>query len=193
MKRRSLEEREKQGRWSSSHTDEVAIFSERATGSCTVASRFGRVAAVLVFAPAFLLGATGTTTQTLSAQIDAIGKLSVPASLTVTTAGTTFVAYSGGLSVSYRARTTATTGSGSLTLKLPTILAQPADPPSQVDSLTIRSAATLGAACSGTQTASTAACISAVTLGPAGWGRIMQFRQSQYRAKCIYALEQSRV
>jgi hypothetical protein len=166
MKRRLQEEREKQGRWVSSHTEEVAIFSERATGSCTVASRFGRVAAVLVFAPAFLLGATGTTTQTLSAQIDAIGKLSVPASLNVTTAGTTFVAYSGALSVSYRARTTAATGSGSLTLKATADFSPAGGPSISSGQLTYTcSAATLGAACSGTQTASTAAQTSVVTLG----------------------------
>ena len=79
--RRLQEEREKQGRWISSHTEEVAMLSQRATGSYTVAARFARVAAVLVLAPAFLLGVTGSTTQTLSAQINALGKVSVPASL----------------------------------------------------------------------------------------------------------------
>jgi len=142
------------------------MSSERATGSCTVAIRLARVAAVLVFAPAFLLGASGTTTQTLSVQINAIGKLSVPASLTVTTAGTTFVAYSGNLTVSYRARTTASTGSGSLTLKATADFSPSGGPSIATGQLTYTcSAATLGTACSGTQTVSTASQTSVVTLG----------------------------
>src|SRR5579864_9259498 len=117
MKRRLQEEREKQRRWISSHTEEVAMLSERATGSSIGTARLARVAAVLLLAPVFLLGVTGTTTQTLSAQINAIGKVSVPGSLILTSAGTTFVAYSGNLNVSYMVRTTQTTGSGSLTLR----------------------------------------------------------------------------
>jgi hypothetical protein len=142
------------------------MLSERAEGSCTVAPRFARVAAVLIFAPAFLLGATGTTTQTLSATIDAIGKLSVPASLNVTTAGTTFVAYSGALSVSYRARTTAATGSGSLTMQATADFSPAGGPSISSGQLTYTcSAASLGAACSGTQTASTSSQTSVVTMG----------------------------
>jgi hypothetical protein len=166
MKSRLQEKREEQGRWISSHTGEVAMLSEQASSSCIVAIRATRVVAVLVLASTFLLGATGTTTQTLSAQIDAIGKLSVPASLTVTTAGTTFVAYSGNLSISYRARTTAATGSGSLTL-IATADFTPAGGPSiATGQLTYTcSAATLGAACSGTQTVSTTSQTSVVTMG----------------------------
>jgi hypothetical protein len=166
MKRRLQEEREKQGRWVSSHTEEVAMLSERTTGSCTVVIRFARVAAVLVFAPAFLLGVTGTTTQALSAQINAIGKLSVPSSLTLTSAGTTFVGYSGNLTVSYLARTTAATGSGSLTMRATADFSPIGGPSIAGAQLTYTcSAATLGAACSGTQTASTASQTSVVTMG----------------------------
>jgi hypothetical protein len=142
------------------------MFSERTSGSYIVVIRFARVAAVLIFAPAFLLGATGTTTQTLSATIDAIGKVSVPSSLTLTHVGTTFVAYSGNLSVSYKARTTATTGSGSLTLEATADFSPAGGPSISSGQLTYTcSAATLGAACSGTQTASTASQTNVVTLG----------------------------
>jgi hypothetical protein len=142
------------------------MLSERASGSCTVAPRFARVAAVLIFAPAFLLGASGTTTQTLSAQINAIGKVSVPATVTIANAGTTFVAYSGNLNVSYRARTTAATGSGSLTLRATADFSPAGGPSIASGQLTYTcSAATLGSACSGTQTASTASQTSVVTMG----------------------------
>jgi hypothetical protein len=130
-------------------------------------TRFARLATVLVFVPALLLGATGTTTQTLSAQISAIGKLSVPGTLTLTTAGTTFVAYSGNLIVSYRARTTAGTGSGSLTMQATADFSPAGGPSIAGGQLTYTcSAATLGAACSGIQTASTASQTSVVTMGP---------------------------
>ena len=142
------------------------MLSERATGSYTVAIRLARVAGVLVFDPAFLVGATGTTTQTLSAQINAISKISVPGSLSLTTAGTTFVAYSGNLTVNYRARTTAATGSGSLTLRATADFSPAGGPSIATGQLTYNcSAATLGSACSGTQTASTASQTSVVTLG----------------------------
>jgi hypothetical protein len=142
------------------------MLSIRATASCTMATRFARVAAVLIFAPVFLLGVTGTTTQTLSAQINALGKVSVPASLTLTTAGTTFVAYSGNLSVSYKARTTASTGSGSLTMQATADFSPAGGPTIAGGQLTYTcSAATLGAACSGTQTASTSSQTNVVTLG----------------------------
>jgi hypothetical protein len=142
------------------------MLSERTTGSCMVVVRFARVAAVLIFAPAFLLGVTGTTTQTLSAQIDAIGKVSVPSSLTLTGSGTTFVAYSGNLLVSYRARSTASTGSGSLTLRATADFSPAGGPSIASGQLTYTcSAASLGVACSGSQTASTVSQTGVVTLG----------------------------
>ena len=142
------------------------MLSPRATGSYTVVTRFVRAAAVLILAPVFLLGASSSTTQTLSAQINAIGKVSVPASLALTSAGTTFVAYSGNLIVSYRARTTAATGSGSLTMRATADFSPAGGPSIAGGQLTYTcSAASLGVACSGTQTASTASQTSVVTLG----------------------------
>jgi hypothetical protein len=124
--------------------------------------------AILVFAllPSFAAAATGTATQTLSAQVNAIGKLSVPAASTVTSAGTTFAGYTGSLTVSYKARTTAATGSGSLTVKASADFSPAGGPSIASGQLTYTcSAATLGAACAGTQTASTASQTNIATIG----------------------------
>jgi hypothetical protein len=121
---------------------------------------------LLAVIPTLLGAATGTAIQTLSAQINAISKVSVPASLTVTRAGTTFVAYAGNLIVSYRARTTALTGSGSLTVKATADFSPTGGPSIVSGQLTYTcTSATLGSACSGTQTASTASGTNLVTLG----------------------------
>jgi hypothetical protein len=125
-----------------------------------------RSAVLLAGIPALLNAATGTATQTLSAQITAISKLSIPGSLTVTHAGTTFVAYTGNLAASYRARTTASTGSGSLTVKATADFSPTGGPSIAGGQLTYTcSSATLGTACSGTQTASTASQTNVVTVG----------------------------
>jgi hypothetical protein len=123
--------------------------------------------AILVFAlPSFAAAATGTATQTLSAQVNAIGKLSVPAASTVTSAGTTFAGYTGSLTVSYKARTTAATGSGSLTVTASADFSPAGGPSIASGQLTYTcSAATLGAACVGTQTASTASQTNIATIG----------------------------
>ena len=142
------------------------MSSEPTTGSCTVVTRLARVAAVLIFAPVFLLGATGSTIQTLSASINAIGKVSVPVSVTLTTAGTTFVAYSGALTVSYKARTTAGGGShGSLTMQSTADFSPAGGPSIASGQLTYTcGAASLGVGCSGPLTVS-AAQTNVVTLG----------------------------
>jgi hypothetical protein len=111
-------------------------------------------------------GGTGTATQTLSAQIDAIGKVSVPSTLTLTTSGTTFATYTGSLEVSYRARTTAGTGSGSLTVRATSDFTPAGGPSIATGNLTYTcGSATLGTACSSVQTTSTSSQTSVVTLG----------------------------
>ncbi len=163
MSRRLIQDREKPA---GSSRNEVAMPSMRARNFSGVSTRFWRAAMLLIFAPVFLFGATRTTTQTLSAQVNAIGKLSVPASLTVTNAGTTFVAYSGNLTVSYRARTTSGTGSASLTLRATADFSPAGGPSITGGQLTYScSAPSLGAACSGTQTVSTSSQTSVVTMG----------------------------
>jgi len=117
-------------------------------------------------APFCLSAATGTATQTLSAQINAIGKLSVPSTVSVVNSGTTFVAYTGNLSVSYRIRSTATTGSGTLSVKATNDFTPAGGPSIAGGMLTYTcSAATLGTACSGSRTLSTTSQTSVLTVG----------------------------
>ena len=57
-----------------------------------------------------------TVTQTLAASLGPIGKLSLPASVALKNSGTTFAtSYTGTVSVSYKVRTSASTGSGAIT------------------------------------------------------------------------------
>lgn len=125
-----------------------------------------RAAILLLIVPAFLHSATGSTTQTLSATINAIGELSVPSTLSLTNSGSTFAGYGGNLTVSYRARTTASTGSGSLTLKATADFSPTGGPSISGGQLTYTcSSALLGTACVGTQTASTSSQTGVVTMG----------------------------
>lgn len=107
-----------------------------------------------LLAPGRIEGATASVNNTLSAQISAIGKLSVPANVVLVTPGTTFLAYSASLTVSYRVRTTPG-GSGKITMQAADF--SPVGGPSiSAGDLTYTcSPPTLGAACSGTITAQT--------------------------------------
>ena len=125
-----------------------------------------RAVALLAFLPAFVNSATGTATQTLSAQINAVGELSVPSTLNVSNSGNIFSAFTGNLTISYRARTTASTGSGSLTIEATADFSPTGGPSIAGGQLTYTcSSATLGSACSGTQTGSTSSQTSVVTMG----------------------------
>ena len=72
------------------------------------------ILALLASPTEIYLAANKTATQTLSASISAIGKLSVPASATLTGGGPTFPSFTASVTVSYRIRTTPS-GSGSIT------------------------------------------------------------------------------
>jgi hypothetical protein len=129
-----------------------------------VLSVLGAVA--LTVFPALVAAATGTATQTLSAQIDAVAELSVPSTLSVASGGTIFAAYTGNLTVSYRARTTASTGSGSVTVKANADFSPSGGPSIASGALTYTcSSVTLGTACTGTQTTSTTSNTGVVTVG----------------------------
>jgi len=110
-----------------------------------------------------------TTTQTLSAVIVAEGGLfSFPNSVTLTKTGTVFNAYTGSITINYRARTTSS-GGGNITVKAtadfspgggPSITT----PPTAGDAVTYTcSGATLGSNCSGTITVSTTTSTNVVT------------------------------
>lgn len=132
---------------------------------------FGLGGLVLVLAPV----GSYAQVQTLTLNLEPAGLLySVPASATLTHTGTTFSAFTGTVTLNYRARTTASSGGGSITVKAtkdftcssggPCI----ATPPSTGDALTYTcSGATLGTGCSGTQTVSTTVATTVVTI-PAG-------------------------
>src|SRR5258708_4883737 len=78
------------------------------------------LAAFLVCAPAGLSN-TVTGSQTLSANVGALGKLSVvQSSVSLTHTGTTFADFTAAESVQYKVRTTISTGSASLTVQTTT-------------------------------------------------------------------------
>jgi hypothetical protein len=115
----------------------------------------------------------GVQTLTLDAQPDGL-LYGFPSSLTLTKTGVVFATYTGSLMIQYRARTTAGSGSGSITVRAssdftcasggPCI----ATPPSAGDALSYTcTGATLGSNCAGTQTMSTTTAKNVVTAIPA--------------------------
>ncbi len=110
------------------------------------------------------IGGTGTATQTLNATLQPIGKLSVPASLTLTAGASKFAPFTGTLAVSYRARTTST-GTGTITAQVSSDFSPTGGPSAAAGALTFTcGSAGLGTPCSGTQTASTTVQTTVVTL-----------------------------
>jgi len=125
----------------------------------------------LLVAPVGSRAQTTLGTQTLSLTLDAAGLLyGFPDTVTLSKTGTVFSAYTGILSIQFRARTSSS-GSSSVTVKAtadfspaggPSI----ASPPTAGDALTYTcGAATLGSNCSGTQTVSTTASTNVVSMG----------------------------
>jgi hypothetical protein len=97
----------------------------------------------------------GSTTQTLAADIYPIGSVSVTPTVSLFTSGTTFQAYSGNLTVNYQIRTTGP-GGGTVTVKANSEFSPSGGPTIAAGLLTYTcGGATLGAACSGSQTVST--------------------------------------
>ena len=126
--------------------------------------------------PTVLHAQTTLGVQTLKLVTQPDGLLfGFPASLTLSKTGTLFNSYTGSITIQYRARTTATTGTGSITVKastdFPCASGGPCitTPPSAGDALTYTcTAATLGTNCSGTQTVGTGTATNVVTAIPAG-------------------------
>jgi len=109
------------------------------------------------------LAGTGTSVQTLDATLQPIAEVSLPASLTLTSASQ-FAAFTGSLSINYRARTTAT-GGGTITLQVSSDFTPAGGPSAAAAALSYTcGGASLGTACSGPQTASTTAQTAVVTL-----------------------------
>ena len=109
-------------------------------------------------------GSTGTGTQSLSATIRPVGSISVPASATLITSATKFQPFTGSIRLNYRARTTPG-GGGNITLRVTGDFNPPGGPSAAAGALAyVCGGATLGTACSGSQTASTTSQTPVVTL-----------------------------
>jgi hypothetical protein len=129
------------------------------------------LAAALVASPMYAqFASTGTTT--LSVTVSAEAALQVTTSTTTLAAtGTIFNPYTGTTNLTYKIRTTQSTGTGTLTLKVtsdfsPANGPSVATPPSAGDALTYTcTVAAPGTGCSGSLTASTTASTSVATFG----------------------------
>jgi hypothetical protein len=109
-----------------------------------------------------VFAATSTVSNTFDLTVAALGALSAPSTAALTQTGTTFNAFTGAVSLQYRARTTAA-GGGTVTLQV-TQDFQTGGPSAASGDLSYTcGAAGLGTAC-GTTTASTSAATQVVTI-----------------------------
>ena len=107
---------------------------------------------------------TGSGSQTLTAVIDPIGSVTVPGSANLTRGATAFEPFTGTVAVSYQVRTSPT-GGGAITLNVSNDFTPSGGPSAASGALQYTCAgATLGTACSGTQTASPTAQTPVLTL-----------------------------
>ncbi len=119
---------------------------------------------LILCAPVRFQAATATATQTLNASFSPIGKVSVPASVSLIKAGSAFAGYSAALSVSYRVRTTPS-GGGSITMQAGADFTPSGGPLVSSGNLTYTcSGSTLGTGCAGTQTVSTSSATPVLTI-----------------------------
>jgi hypothetical protein len=130
------------------------------------------LAAALLAAPASYAQFAATGTTTLSVTVSAEAALQVTTSTTTLAAtGTIFNPFTGTTNLTYKIRTTQSTGTGTVTLKVtsdfsPANGPSVATPPTGGDALTYTcTTAAPGTACSGSQTASTTASTSVATFG----------------------------
>ncbi len=122
------------------------------------------VIAFVAFAPVRCHAVTATTTQTLTASIGALAKVSVPSGQTLSPTGTFFSPFTASMTMNYRARTTAS-GGGNITAKATADFTPSGGPSVASGQLTYTcSGATLGTACSATQTVSTTSATGVITL-----------------------------
>ena len=125
--------------------------------------RLGFAAAVLLLSPGGV-SSTASSTQSLAASITPIAKLTVPATATMTSGSTQFRPFQASVSISYRARSTPS-GGGSITARVTSDFSPTGGPSAAAGALSYTcSGAMLGAACSGTQAASTTSQTPVLTL-----------------------------
>jgi len=135
-------------------------------------NRIVALAAALFACPAIYgqFAATGTTTVSVAVSAEAALQVTT-GTTTLAASGTIFNAYTGTTNLLYKIRTSASTGTGTITLKVTSDFS-PANgpsvgtPPSAGDALSYTcTVAAPGTGCSGSQTASTAASTSVATFG----------------------------
>ena len=106
-----------------------------------------------------------TLTQTINAQLNPLGKISAPASLTLSSTGTVFNPYTGTATLLYRARTTPAGTGGTITVQATGEFSPSGGPTVSSGGLTYTcSAATLGTPCTGTKTLSLTTATSVATI-----------------------------
>lgn len=108
--------------------------------------------------------ATATITESLSAVFNPAGKLLVPASVTLTQAGSTFNPYAGSVSMTYQARTVL---GATVTMRATSDFAAGGPSVASGNLQYTCTGATLGTGCSGTITASTTLSTSVLTVAAA--------------------------
>lgn len=147
------------------------MFARTGIGRCLRGVTLLTLAGAWLFSPEFLV-AQNTATQTLDATIVPLGGLFMPSSQMVLKKPTSnFNVFTGSVAVAYRVRTTQGSGQGMITVQATTDFAPVggpsiANPPSAGDSFTYTcTGATLGVACSGTQTVSTTSATNVISLG----------------------------
>ena len=110
---------------------------------------------------------TATVTQTLQLQLAALGKVSVPASVSLAS-GSVFGPYTGSLTISYRVRSTVAGSGGNITVQASGEFVPSGGPTISSGALTYAcTAASLGIPCSGTGTVSLGTQTNVLTI-PAG-------------------------
>jgi len=134
----------------------------RAPGPRAMFARFPCGMLLLLGLPIRGIGDIRTTTQTLSATISPAGKISVPASVTLISSGTQFGTFSGNLLVSYWASTSGG-GSSSVVVQASSEFSPTGGPTAGMVTYSC-TGATLGTACSGTQTIHTSSQTPVVSL-----------------------------
>lgn len=107
----------------------------------------------------------GSQSQTLTVQTSPDGKLSVPSSASLTSAGTLFQPFTGNLLINYEVRTTPS-GSASMTIQAASDFSPAGGPSVAAGNLTYTcGAASLGTACVGSTTVSASSQTSVVNIG----------------------------
>ena len=113
----------------------------------------------------------GTGTTTLSVAVAAEAAIAINTSTTnLTTTGTTFADFTGSTNFTYKLRTSAASGTGSVVLQITSDFngtggPKVATPPTSGDALTYTCTVASGTACSSAQTASTSATTSVASFG----------------------------